>query len=163
MNRISQYSPELNLGWVQPRDTKDILRSARRTRAATNWNVDFKNGPDREFAQNLAGHLIQQLSKRSRESDGLRKQVEQLTQQVARHEHLLSELLGSGSTPPLGHFEEWVSVAENVEKFAGMHVAFLPGRGVIASGDSFDTVFQTVQGTDSAEQITFGFVPAPTA
>ena len=125
--------------------------------------MDFKNGPDREFAQNLAGQLIQQLTRKSRESDGLRKQVDHLTQQVARHERLLSEILGSGSPPPSGQFEEWIAIQENVQKFAGMHVAFLPDRGVIASGDSFDVIFQAVQGTDSADRITFGFIPAPGA
>ena len=125
--------------------------------------MDFKNGPDREFAQNLAGQLIQQLTRKSRESDGLRKQVDHLTQQVARHERLLSEILGSGSPPPSGQFEEWIAIAENAQEFADRHVAFLPGRGIIASGDSFDAVFQAVQGADSAERITFGFVPAPGA
>jgi hypothetical protein len=93
----------------------------------------------------------------------LRKQVEDITEQVARHERLLSEILGSGNPPPMGQFEEWIAKSENVQEFAGKHVAFLPGRGVVASGDSFDAVFQAVQGTASAPSVTFGFVPAPGA
>lgn len=160
MNRISQYSPELNLEWKQPRDTKESLRPARKRRTVADWNVDFKNGPDREFAQNLANHFIQQLSRKARESDGLRKQVEELSRKVERHEKLLANFLDVGSPPPLGEYEQWIEAGADTGKYLGKHVAYLKGHGVLAAADTLDELFEQVEKLGKVNEVTFGFVPS---
>lgn len=87
------------------------------------------------------------------EMDTLRRRVDSLEARVktleAGHEEIVE-------LPELGPFEIWLA-SDDCKPYAGKSVAFVAGKGVIASADSLDELDGLVE---DAPEIVYGFVPA---
>ena len=105
--------------------------------------------------------LIQQLRGQAGENDDLRKEIEELRQQVQKHEEWLKELFEPSDLPPLGEFEKWLGSDDAISNYSGKHVAFVEGEGIIASSDKLDELVKAVEAKGNPKGTIFGFVPIP--
>lgn len=125
------------------------------------WGVlpEFNPPP----AASLIRELTQQLSGKTAENDILRDRIDELTERVDKQERLLKELLSPNSLPKVGDFEQWLSLMEFSGPFQGKHVAFVPGKGVVASSNSLDELVDAVDAMGKVEGLVIGFVPVASA
>ena len=86
-----------------------------------------------------------------------------MTGRIDKQEQLLKELLAPSVLPQAGTFEQWLVSGESVNSFRGKHVAFVSGKGVVASSDSLDELVERIDAMGRTEKLTVGFVPVASA
>lgn len=154
--QINLPLPPFSLKWQKPREEKNVISFPA---VAKDWAVFRHEGESNMFRQS-ASQLLKALTRKARESDDLREQIEKLSQKVEQHERLLADFLDVGSPPPLGEYERWIAAGADGEKYLGKHVAYLPGHGVLAAADTIDELFEQVEQMGKVNEVTFGFVPS---
>lgn len=125
------------------------------------WGVlpEFNPPPTTSLIRELA----ERLSGKAAENDILRERIDELTERVDKQEQLLKELFAPIALPEAGAFEQWLASYEAVSPFRGKHVAFVPGKGVVASSDSLDELVDAVDAMGKVEGLAIGFVPIASA
>jgi len=106
----------------------------------------------------FSSHVMQALAELNSTVERQGKKLEQQEKKIQSQESMirvLQDLLGESDMPPLGDFEKWCETPE-AEKYAGRHVAFVPGEGVIESSESLGALLAKVRSRDDA---VVGYVP----
>jgi len=157
MNRIKQFIPPT--GWkVEPEKEFDM---GSLLECDNPWGVRTESGS--LFEMGFIRELAKQLSGKTAENDILRERIDELTERVEKQEQLLNELLAPSVLPEAGAFEQWLASGASVSPFRGKHVAFVPGKGVVASSDSLDELVDVVDAMGKIEGLAIGFVPVASA
>jgi len=125
------------------------------------WGVP---GDQKEaYYEALIQELSLRLSGKANENAGLLNKIDELTQRLDRHEQLLKEIFDPSDLPVYGTFEQWRASGEPANPYRGKHVAFVAGKGVIASSGSLDELMETVEKMGKPEGLIIGFVPIAAA
>lgn len=117
-------------------------------------------GPDWE---SMVRELSHKLTGKAHENAELQERVDALEERVSRNEQLLKEMFDPTNLPIYGTFEQWRTSGEPVNSYRGKHVAFVAGKGVIASSDSLDELMEGVEKEGKPEGLIIGFVPVASA
>jgi hypothetical protein len=71
----------------------------------------------------------------------------------------LSEYQEGPSLPAPGEFESWIE-SKDADQYAGKHIAYVLGKGVVASSDKLGALSKSVADHPNRKEIRFAFVPA---
>jgi hypothetical protein len=115
------------------------------------------------YPAEMIRELVKKLSGKVDENVELQERVEELEQRIDKHEQFLKELFDPANLPVYGTFEQWRGSGDPVNPYRGKHVAFVAGKGVIASSDSLDELMEDVEKKGKPEGLIIGFVPAASA
>lgn len=88
--------------------------------------------------------------------DDLERLVRSLSWTVEKHSDAI-QLFQGEVTPEPGEFEKWYA-SKDARKHAGKQVAYVLGKGVIASSDSLAELLEKVPENEDPEKLVFAFV-----
>jgi hypothetical protein len=115
------------------------------------------------YSAAMIRELIHTLSGKTHENAELHEKIDELEERVDKHEQLLKEIFDPTNLPVYGTFEQWRASGEPANPYRGKHVAFIVGKGVIASSDSLDELTESVEKKGKPEGLIIGFVPVASA
>ena len=90
-----------------------------------------------------------------REVDDLKKKFESLGGMVVQ---LQAAVFGKKEVP-LDEYDKWLA-SEDAAKHAGLHVAFVPGSGVIASAPTGEELMEKIAGYPNQNEVSVSIVPS---
>jgi hypothetical protein len=109
--------------------------------------------------------LIQDLvdAAKKLEALDLRQEIGALNKRLSACEEILQQVFSPPAAESAGTYEQWASDLSLTTAYAGKHIAFIPGKGVVAAAGSLRELADALRPKWQLTEVTIGFVPLLTS